>query len=50
MLAPAVRYAAHVRLATLERGDFKEFAASAAFHAHLNTIANRIISDHPANK
>ena len=45
----ALRQAAQIGIAALDRGDFKEFADTDALLVHLNTIADKIVSGHAAN-
>jgi antitoxin ParD1/3/4 len=45
----ALRAAARVGIAALERGDFKKLADTDALVAHLNTVADTVLSDSAGN-
>ncbi len=44
-----LRTAAGIGNAALERGDFKEFAGTDALIAHLNRVADNVLSDNAGN-
>jgi antitoxin ParD1/3/4 len=45
----ALRAAAQLGVSALARGEFKEFADGSALVAHLNTIADKAVSDEQSN-
>lgn len=45
----ALRAAAHIGLAAIDRGEFKEFADASALVAHLNTVADEALADAGGN-
>jgi antitoxin ParD1/3/4 len=45
----ALRAAAQLGISALDRGEFKEFADASALVAHLNQLADNVLSDTEGN-
>jgi len=45
----ALRTAAQIGLSTFDHGEFKEFADASAFVAHLNKVADQVVSGKEGN-